>query len=206
MSKTQRIGIYAGTFDPIHNGHLEFAQAAIRWAELDHVALLPERKPRHKHGLTSYKHRVAMVAAAVKSLPAISVLELPDDNFTVTTTLLELRDTYPEATLIFLIGSDVASTMPSWENLKQLVQECELIIGERHHDSAQEPIAQQIESWHIQPRVFRVVSGMNNQAVSSGLIRQALRSKERSDELSGEISDAIPIAALQYLQKHELYK
>jgi nicotinic acid mononucleotide adenylyltransferase len=74
--KQSRIGIYAGTFDPVHAGHVSFALHAMTVAQLDEVYFLPERLPRYKPGAAHFAHRVAMLKRAVKPHPDLQIIEL----------------------------------------------------------------------------------------------------------------------------------
>ena len=65
----KRIGIFAGTFDPVHKGHISFALQAIEAAGLDEVVFLPEPRPRHKQSVTDQSHRIAMINLAIKAYP-----------------------------------------------------------------------------------------------------------------------------------------
>ncbi|HEU5121705.1 MAG TPA: adenylyltransferase/cytidyltransferase family protein, partial [Candidatus Saccharimonadales bacterium] len=60
----RRIGIYSGTFDPVHYGHIAFAASAIRACNLDEVVFLPEPQPRYKAGVTDIAHRLALLTMA----------------------------------------------------------------------------------------------------------------------------------------------
>ncbi len=72
----KKVGILAGTFDPIHIGHIAFALRAIEKAQLDKVILLPEREPRRKRNVTDFNHRLSMLKLSVKSFELLEVLEL----------------------------------------------------------------------------------------------------------------------------------
>ena len=130
-----RVGIFSGTFDPVHIGHIEFAIAAAREAQLEKVILLPERHPRGKAGVTSFADRVAMLKLATQNQPMFEVTELDDERFTVDTTLPKLQLKYGRD-LSLLIGSDVARTfVDRWPGLDKLLQQMELIIALRGTDS-----------------------------------------------------------------------
>jgi nicotinate (nicotinamide) nucleotide adenylyltransferase len=129
-----RIGIYSGTFDPIHQGHLAFAEAALEACKLNSVVFLPERRPRGKRHATDISHRVALIERAAQGNASLRVLNLPVDQFTVANTLPTLRSTFKNADLIFLMGSDTVLTFP-WEGLDTLFQEASLAIGMRANDS-----------------------------------------------------------------------
>src|SRR5207237_1081890 len=131
----KRIGIYSGSFDPVHAGHLSFALQAIEQAQLDAVYFLPERRPRNKQGVEHFGHRVAMLDKAVKPHRKLQVLELEDVSLTVASTLPRLLKRFPRAQLVFLMGSDVTQYLPTWPNAARLLQQVELVVGVRAADS-----------------------------------------------------------------------
>lgn len=134
-----RIGIYSGTFDPVHPGHITFAQAAAQVCQLDEIVFLPERRPRGKHTVTDISHRIALIKLSAKSLDSFRVLRLASDQFTVKDTLPELRSIFGSERLTFLIGSDVVRTFSyRWPGLDMLLREVSFAIGLRANDSPEE--------------------------------------------------------------------
>src|SRR3569623_1388715 len=115
-----RVGIYAGTFDPVHAGHISFALQALEAAQLDQVCFLPERKPRGKEGVEHFGHRVAMLRRAIKPYRQFSIIELVDISFSVEQALPELQRLFPQAQLVFLFGSDVVTNVPQWPHADKL--------------------------------------------------------------------------------------
>src|SRR4051812_33685276 len=127
-----RIGIYAGTFDPVHAGHVTFALQAMEAAGLDKVYFLPERRPRNKQHVEHFGHRVAMLKRAAQPHPQFEVLELVDVSFSVERTLPKLRQQFADDELVFLFGSDVVVSLQSWPKSELLLKDNELVIGLRH--------------------------------------------------------------------------
>lgn len=168
----KRIGIYAGTFNPVHSGHVTFAMQAIQAAQLDAVYFLPERRSRSKQGVEHFGHRVAMLKAALRPHPECHVLELEDVSFSVKTTMPRLQRKFTGSQLVFLFGSDVVPTLPAWPQAEQLLQTTELVIGVRHGDKVAD-IKRQIEHWPIQPKALSIFTSFAPQ-VSSSQVRQAL--------------------------------
>lgn len=134
----QRIGIYSGTFDPIHSGHLSFALAAIQESSLDRVYFLPERSPRHKPAASDYVYRLRALIKTARDYDQLDVLDYADREFTVHETLPQIVTKFPDATLVFLVGSDVLSNMHTWKNLHKLIERCDFAIGVRDHSSRSE--------------------------------------------------------------------
>jgi nicotinate-nucleotide adenylyltransferase len=169
----QRIGIYAGTFNPVHAGHIAFALQAIDAAKLDKLYFLPERHPRHKKGVEHFGHRIAMLDRALEPHPKLTALEMPDINFSVQRTIPRLRRLNPEAQLVFLFGSEVATTIPDWAYSKQLLGQAELVVGMRTQQTAK-GLQREVGRWLHQPVDLHVVETFSP-TVSSTRIREALR-------------------------------
>jgi nicotinate-nucleotide adenylyltransferase len=131
MSKALRIGIYSGTFNPVHSGHVTFALQTLQAANLDKIYFMPERRPRYKQNVEHYGHRVAMIRQALKLHPKLEVLETDDVSFTVSRTLPRLELQFPGAQLVFLMGSDIVAHLHSWPNADLLLRRSELAVGLR---------------------------------------------------------------------------
>lgn len=170
-AKTEKIGVYAGTFDPVHAGHVAFALQAMNSAGLDRVYFLPERRPRSKQHVEHFGHRVAMLREAAKPHPQFDVLELPDTSFSIAYTLPRLIKRFGKAQLFFLFGSDVVGHIQDWPKAERLLEH-ELIIGLRGQDKS-EDIQKAITNWAVQPKALTLISSQAPD-VSSGKIRRAL--------------------------------
>lgn len=134
-----RIGIFAGTFDPVHHGHIAFCLAAAEKCDLDAVYLLPERMPRGKQMVSDFIHREALLDLAVENIRKLKVLTLNSDFFTVDSTLPALQKLFPDAKLSFLIGSDVAcKSLGYWRDLDKLLSSAEIIVGVREDNTTDE--------------------------------------------------------------------
>lgn len=180
-TKTKRIGIYAGTFDPVHAGHVSFALQALEAAGLDVVYFLPERRPRSKQGVEHFGHRVAMLKKACRPHRRLKVVELEDVSFTVKTSLPRLQKLFPDAQLSFLVGSDVLPSVVNWPHANRLLQISELVVGMRNAD--QEPTLQtMITSWPVQPKGLHMFES-HAATVSSSHVREALRMRSHTPGL-----------------------
>lgn len=133
--KTRHIGIYSGTFDPVHIGHLGFALQSMEVAGLNEVVFVPEASPRNKTDVTALKHRLALLERAVASYDELSVVSLGVSQFTATSVLPELRAMFGDAELWLLLGSDVAMGLAHWQDLDQLLGNMSLVVGVRSGDS-----------------------------------------------------------------------
>lgn len=174
---TARIGVYAGTFDPVHAGHIIFALQAIEHAKLDKLYFLPERKPRGKEGVEHFGHRVAMLKKAIKPHPKFGVLELDDVSFTVKRTLPVLHKKFPDSELVFLFGSDSIKELPKWPHSETLLKN-ELVISVRATEKLDQ-VQALIDSWEAKPHVVTLFNSSAPE-VSSSKIRDALRTNTQA--------------------------
>lgn len=182
-----RIGVYSGTFDPVHVGHIAFALQALDRAALDALYFVPERRPRGKHHVTHFAHRAAMVRRATKPYPKLTVLELEDKQFTVSSTLPRLQARFPASQLVFLCGSDVLRSMPDWPHVETLLADVELCIGRRHTET-RKAITELIIALPRRPRKTWIFES-HAAAVSSSQIRAALRADKGIHGLLQSVRD-----------------
>ena len=116
----KKIGIFTGTFDPVHDGHLEFAKQSMNTYGLNTVLFIPERKPRYKPDATDYPNRLDNIKQLLENTP-FTVFSSEQDNINTNALLSELAVNFPEHELVFLIGSDVAvHSLPHWDDISSL--------------------------------------------------------------------------------------
>lgn len=173
MRKRRRIGIYAGTFNPVHSGHIAFALQSLEAAKLNEVYFLPERQPRGKQDVEHFGHRAGMLERALKPHPRLKVLEMVDISFSVDRTLPRLRKQFDAADLIFLFGSDIVPGLAGWPHADDLIRNYELVIGIRSRDN-REKLRAIVEGWPVQPEGVTMFDSYAAD-VSSGIVREALR-------------------------------
>ena len=131
-----RIGIYGGSFDPVHYGHLLLAECAREQLELDTVLFMPAATAPHKqqHTSTSPTARVEMLKLAIGGHRAFEVSDLEIErggvSYTVDT-LTSLRKQYADAELVLLVGADTLADMPNWKDPKTIVTLAQIGVVER---------------------------------------------------------------------------
>lgn len=140
-----RIGIFGGTFDPIHVGHLVAAMNAHHALELDRVLMVVAHVPWQKVGtreITPSDVRLAMVEASVETLDGLeaSSLEIDrgGDSYTVDT-VAEINATHSDAEIYLIVGSDVAPTLNTWHRHEELRAMARLAIVDRPGSEAAKP-------------------------------------------------------------------
>lgn len=171
--KPKRIGIYSGTFDPVHAGHIAFALQALRVAKLDRLYFMPERQPRHKQHIAHFAHRVAMLRRAIRPHQNLAVLEMEDKEFSVARTLPRLRKRFGNATLVYVCGSDIVKHMATWPHVPQLLANGELCIGLRDGET-QRVVRALVDQLPARPAGVIIIDSYSAE-VSSSAIRQAIR-------------------------------
>jgi nicotinate-nucleotide adenylyltransferase len=131
-----KVGLLGGTFNPPHIGHLVCAQEAWAQLELDQVLLVPVHTPPHKEAADDpgVEARVELCALAVDGDPRLGVsrvdADVPGPSFTVDT-LERLHDRHPEHELTFIVGGDMAHSLPSWREPEAILSLARLGIAER---------------------------------------------------------------------------
>lgn len=193
MKAKTKIGIYSGSFDPVHLGHITFALQAITEAGLDKVYFLPERVPRDKYVYEHFGHRVAMIKQAIKPHSKLDLLELDDKTFSVNKTLPELQKIFKDKELVFLFGSDKVENIIKWSNAKKLLTSSSVVIGLRDGSSI-EKVTEQSLLWP-KPPIKVIVSYWP--ALLSTEIRQTLQ--------KGQVAEGLAKSVANYIKKNWLY-
>ena len=138
------IGLFGGTFDPVHRGHLALAREAMERCKLHKVLFVPANVPPHKlsRPLAPFAHRYAMLALATAAEKAFvpSLLEAPEDgaaskkekpNYTIDT-IRRLKQSFKNSDRLFLlIGMDAFADIAKWHQAEALFRECAFIVAGR---------------------------------------------------------------------------
>lgn len=134
----EKIGIYPGTFDPVHPGHISFAKETLLHCHLDRIIFIPETSPRGKTSVTALSERLELLRYMLEEPAHLEALHIMSSPFTVTHTLPELQQLFPQAELTLLIGSDIVHTFDHrWEGLDELFKTMPLAIGLRSGDTGE---------------------------------------------------------------------
>jgi nicotinate-nucleotide adenylyltransferase len=177
LKAKKRIGIFAGSFDPVHAGHLAFALQAIKEANLDQVYFLPERHPRNKPDVEHFGHRTAMLSRAIRPHRHLGLFELPDSYFNVKRTLPKLRKEFAGAQLVFLMGSDAVLrlNLDNWpgKDLEKFLARDGLVVGLRSEQNIA-AVAAALAALPQKPQSLHLIK-LSSENISSSRIRQAFR-------------------------------
>jgi nicotinate-nucleotide adenylyltransferase len=203
---SRRLGLFGGSFDPIHRGHLEPVRLARRQLALERVIYLPTARPPHKpkRELAPALARFAMVELALLAEEGLYAsdheLTLGRPAFTMET-VEHFAGLHPEATLHLLVGSDSFDDLPDWHRWTELVAAVELVVMARPgwnldqicSDLPRE-LRARVEAGHV-----HVVAG-EPVDLSSTELRQVLA---RGDEPP---AGALPPLVVDYIRKYSLYR
>lgn len=136
-ANANRIGVFGGTFDPIHIGHLMLCQEAYHQLQLNSVYLLPAADPPHKQDrqITPVEHRLAMLQAAIATAQYLHIsridVDRPGPHYSVDTIKLLQRQFDPQTELFFLIGLDSLRDLHTWHRPEWLLDNCRIVSFER---------------------------------------------------------------------------
>ena len=131
------IGLFGGTFNPVHIGHLTIARAVFEHLNLERMVLIPSANPPHKGplGVADAEDRLAMLRLAVTDEPGFDIssceIERPGPSYTIDTVITFRRELGDQADLHWLIGADSLSELASWHRVDELVGMCRIVTAAR---------------------------------------------------------------------------
>lgn len=200
-----RLGVFGGSFDPIHNGHLLLAECCREQCRLDAVWFLPAAVPPHKQDqqLTPDKQRIEMLELAIADRPAFSVCRYEIDrggvNYTVET-LTHLKDEDPTRELFFLLGADMLADLPHWRNAPRV---CELAVPVAVCRPGAEPVDFSCLGGIVGPERVELIRRHQVEMPEMGISSTDLRQRVASGQ---SIRYRVPRAVEMYIQSHGLYR
>ncbi len=191
-----RLGVFGGSFNPIHLGHLLAADDVMRQLRLDRALFVPTCRPVHKRGpLAPYRHRLEMTRLAIDGEPGFELCRIeeqrPGPSYTVET-LSELQLQCPGAALFLIIGSDQYREVSSWHRPDRLTRLARVVVMSR--PGVERPA---LFPGHAPKRVlFRSIIPV---AISAAAVRARL-AKGHS------VRYMLPVRVTEYVKRHCLYR
>lgn len=202
-------GIFGGTFDPIHWGHLKIAQAALLTHNLQEIIWVPQLLPPHKTPKTTIAQRWSMVELAIAPYPQFHLpmtLEQWQDNFSqypdyAIDTFCQLQKLYSESNWFWLLGVDSFLTLPQWKDREIFLSKCTWLVAARNLRSMEQleqlrQVAIELQSqgieinWELLP--------MDAIDISSSLIRETCQAGQ-------SLENFLPASVRQYIVQYHLY-
>ena len=196
-----RIGLFGGTFDPPHLGHLILASEAQSQLELNRLLWILTPEPPHKQEqeITSIEHRLAMVNLAIADNPTFELsrieLDRPGPHYTLDTFKL-IAEQNPDSDIIPIMGGDSLHDLPKWHQSKELVYACHWIgVMRRPND---EPNLNELEN---------ELPGISSKVhyVDAPLLEIASREIRSWIAAGRSVRYYLPSSVYKYIEKHHLY-
>lgn len=202
-----RIGLFGGTFDPIHQVHLDIAQELLSSGHVDQVVFIPAaQNPLKTARPVSDLDRLVMILLAIEHAPhtSVSTLELERGQLSYTVETLEqiAGRKRPGAQLFWIIGSDSLAQLPDWREVSRIFNFAEMITIQRDQLISLEQWHEYIDHLALSPENRQQLKGsfvarLPN-AVSSTAVRYQLH--------RGAVPQAVPEAVVDYIKRRNLYR
>lgn len=197
-----KLGIYGGTFAPIHNGHVRVAKAFYNDLELDKLLIIPAGIPPHKqvsHN-DSPEKRLRMCQLAFDGCPGIDVSDIELKREGKSYTVLTLRELSGENTELYLLcGSDMILSFDKWYCFDEIFKLCTVVYVRREDD---DDIGKEIEakifSYHEKYGAKIIKLETPPLEISSTQVREAVKS-------GMDISQLVPQSVAEYIRENQLY-
>ena len=196
-----RIGIYGGSFNPVHNGHIHLALTAVSELGLDRLFLVPSKISPHRSSdeYVSEEDRLEMLRLACRVSDKLEVCgyELRSERVSYTIfTVEEFRRRFPDAELFLLVGSDMLMIFETWKRFEDILRECTLAVVSRCEGDMPE-----LEKKARELRGFGniVICRAEPVVVSSSDIRKKIAKKQK-------YSCYLDENVVQYIRMKKLYK
>lgn len=185
-----RIGIFGGSFDPIHMGHLIIAEFAREYMKLDKIIFIPVGIPSHRENkLAKAKDRLNMIKKSIKDNLNFEVSDIEllnnKENFTYDT-LLKLQEIYPKDELFQIIGEDSADYLHLWKNYEELIKMCKFLVFKRENFS------------YVSSNSNIIVMDSPKISLSATFIRERIKSGKT-------IKYMVPREVEEYIKEKKLY-
>ena len=197
MNLKGRVGLFGGTFNPLHNAHLKVARTALDQYELSSIVFIPNGIPPHKERVLGgdKEVRFEMVRLAVEPFPEFTVSRIEVDregpSYTIDT-IRALKDDYPQG-ICFIVGADRLLKLDTWKEPHELLRSVPFIIAPRSGVS--------LGVFDVSPFREAMIVPLEMEDVdlsSSGLRERAQRSES--------IREWVPEQVAEYIEKHKYYR
>lgn len=197
-----RIGIYGGSFSPIHNGHIRALKAFLDQMQLDFVYVIPTYIPPHKQtsGVIDSRHRLKMCELALEGVDGVVVSDIEIARGGTSYTVDTLRSLYREENRLFLLmGTDMMLTLDTWREPEEIFRLCYPVYMRRENDKANDAIIVKKISEYLSKygKVVRRIMA-DPIEISSTEIRRRLSKGD-------DVSAYLPEKVIDYIKENQLF-
>lgn len=200
----KNIGIFGGTFNPIHNGHLYIAEEALNTLKLDEVVFVPSGRPPHKKNdknLLDEDLRYEMAKMAIRGYENFSLTdyEIRKKGLSYTyETLKYFNSIYKDSNLYFITGADCLIDIYKWKNIEEIFKEATLVVFNRYGVSKEEILKQKakVEEAFGKEVIFLDTLSLD---ISSTFIRKAIKAEYN-------LTYFLPPSVRNFIKELKLYK
>jgi len=197
------LGIFGGSFNPIHIGHLLLAEFIRDEFSLDKMIFIPTGNPPHKNvnDLESGHHRYNMVKLAIENNPFFDVsdIELKRKGVSYTfETLTEISREYPHEKIFFICGSDSIIQFPTWRDIGKIFELADIIVANRPN-VPKEKLDEMINGFKMKYNARIACSAAPHMEVSSSEIRNRIKK-------GLSIRYMVPLTVAEYIKANNLYQ
>lgn len=195
-----KIGIFGGSFDPVHNAHINMAKCAMEQAGLNKVIFVPNGNPPHKTGLMAGNcERLDMLKLAIHKISGFEVsdYEIKKEDLCYTVdTMRYFKKIYPDATLMFIVGADSLDYIHKWNRADELKSENTFIAVNRSFD----------KGYNFKDNVLKCrSSGWNIITVDMPFMDVSSTNIRNLAEMGQDVSDYVPQKVAQYIKDNKVY-
>lgn len=212
------LGLFGGTFDPVHYGHLRAADDVRKALDLGELRLLPAGDPPHRSVPgASAAHRLAMLKLAIEEFPGLAIdareMARTGKSYTLLT-LQELRAESPQRPLVLVVGADAFAGLPAWHRWNELFDLAHLVVVTRPGTDLEGTLSAALDDeWTRRRTTHRGVLETRTagailriritpQPISATAIRQALSLGPKG---IASVRGLLPAAVLAYIERNQLY-
>lgn len=197
-----KIAIFGGTFNPVHNGHINLCNECQNIYNFDKILLIPTNIPPHKKpvDLASNQDRYNMLKLAISGNDKFDVSEIEykyDKKSYTINTVLSLKKQYPNSEFYFILGSDMLKTFNEWYRYEDILKEVKLVVGARHQKEFSELLDIKSKFSNLAEKIDIV--NINVMEISSTMIRENITKNK-------DIKNLVDNKVLKYITEHNLYK
>jgi nicotinate-nucleotide adenylyltransferase len=204
MSKMEkkRIGLFGGTFNPIHCGHVKAAESVQNIFSFDRILFIPSYLPPHKESVdvASAAHRLKMVELALASFdrffPSSVEIDARGTSYSILT-LNKIKEMFPQTEAFFLLGIDAFLEIETWKDYEDVLEQCSFVVMSR-------PGFRLSEAKDILTEKYKIyLLSINTLDISSSEVRERIRKNQPIEGLVPENVENYIKERRLYLQKNE---